>query len=177
MLSETRLEFRRPLLLLGVCVLLMLHVAQAAGNGRKGAKREYRGEAAGVAFSAELEPILFQLHTVNNRYRVIRIRLLNKGTANLALSRQRDKVTVAVENQEIEGILDLGARDASMWDGFDAALRTYLAYPTDVPKGEEDSVFVFLPADRVKTAPIALTYTVAAIGQPLTLRPPAARAD
>lgn len=161
-----------------VLAALVLSLAVSVGaNGRKGAKKEYRAMAGEVAFSAELEPILFQLQTVDNRYRVMRIRIVNNGAANLALSRQADAVSVVTEAGEVSGILDLGARDAALWDRYDAALRGLLAYPTQVGRREEESVFVFLPAEQVKAAPIMLQYRIAALREPVILRTPVAAAD
>jgi hypothetical protein len=150
-------------------MFVTLCAATAAGNGNKAKKEVYEGNAGRISFSVELEPILFQLNTVQNRYRLVRIRIVNDSSAHLTLSGQDDKVVLVSDSGEADAILNLGRRDAALWDGLDSTLRSILAYPLRVPAGEEESVFAFVLADRVKQAPRELRYTVAALNQRVTL--------
>ena len=114
-----------------------------------------------MRFDAELEPLLFRLATVRDKYRVVRIRILNTGTRPLVLSAGGDAVEVRFRSgSKVTGLLDLGARDAAVWDGLPADLRSAIVYPRAVPAGEEESVFVFLAAD-VADVPHDIVYTIA----------------
>jgi hypothetical protein len=141
-------------------------------NGGKSKRVVYSGTlqsgaAAGPAgpdvhFEAEVEPLLFRLTGVGDRYRVIRIRIRNTGTQRLVLSAGADTVDAFVRNgPPVRAVLDLGARDAALWDGLAADLRSAIVYPRAVPAGEEESVFVFLPAADFPDVPQGFRYTIA----------------
>jgi hypothetical protein len=153
-------------------VALILSALTAAANGNKAKKEVYDGKAGQIIFTVELEPIPFQITTVGNRYRLVRIRIVNEGPRPLALAAQSDKVVAYTRDGEVEGILDIGRRDAPLWDGFPLEVRTLLAYPMVVKAREEESVFVFFDATRLKSAPGGLLYTLAGLNDqvPLTRR-------
>jgi len=153
----------------GAAAVLLLSALTATANGNKAKKELYDGKAGAIVFSIELEPIPFQITTVQNRYRLVRIRMVNNGETPLALSAQSDKVLAFTSDGEVEGILDVGRRDASLWDKFPLEVRTMLAYPTVVKPREEESVFVFFEANRLNRAPEALRYRVAGLKQDVTL--------
>ena len=153
----------------GVAAALLLSAWSAAANGNRAKKEFYDGKIGQVAFSVELEPIPFQVSTVQNRYRLIRIRIVNDGATPLSLSARADKVVGYTGEGEVDGIVDLNRRDAALWDGFSAEVRTMLAYPTVVKAREEESVFVFFDATRLKSAPERLLYTVAGLKEGVTL--------
>ena len=78
------------------------------------------------------------------------------------LSAGADTVEALVRSgPAIRAVLDLGARDAALWDGLDADLRSAVVYPRTVQGGEEESVFVFLPAADLADAPQGFRYTIA----------------
>lgn len=156
----------------GVAVLVSLALLLVAdlsvlANGSKGKRVLYRGtlpaaDGTGeVQFDAELEPLLFRLATVGSAYRVVRIRIRNTGPRPLVLSASRDTVEVELRSRAtLAGVLDLGARDAAVWDALPADLRGLVAYPQRVEGGEEESVFVFLPAASTADAPRGFRYTL-----------------
>jgi hypothetical protein len=122
------------------------------------------GDAPGQAvhFDAEVEPLLFRLTGVGDRYRVIRIRIRNTGTQRLVLSAGADTVEALIRSgPAVRAVLDLGARDAALWDGLDADLRSAVVYPRAVQGGEEESVFVFLPVVDLSDIPQGFRYTIA----------------
>jgi hypothetical protein len=155
--------------IVGLMSLLPPGVGPSLGNGGKSKRLVYRGtlptsEGAGrdVQFDAELEPLLFRLTAVRERYRVVRIRLRNAGARPLALSVVGDVVEAHFRSgSAVTGLLDLGAHDAAAWAGLPAEVRNAIVYPRVVPAGEEESVFVFLPVADVGDAPVGFRYTIA----------------
>jgi hypothetical protein len=146
-----------------------LGIAPALGNGGKGKRVVYRGilpgsERAGtdVQFDAEIEPLLFRLTAVSNRYRVVRVRIRNSGTRPIVLSAAGDTVEVQFRSGSVlTALLDLGARDAQIWDRLPADVRNAIVYPRGVQGGEEEHVFVFFPVADVVEMPVAFRYTLA----------------
>ena len=146
-----------------------LVIDPAHANGGKAKRVVYRGalpaaQGGGqeIQFDVEIEPLLFRLGAVRSRYRVVRIRLRNTGTRPLVLSATADTVAVQLRGgATLTGLLDLGARDATVWDGLPADLRSVIVYPRSVPGGEEENVFVFLPGAEVVDPPLAFRYTIA----------------
>ena len=167
------MSLRARALAIGLAVVvgagsLALGAAPALGNGGKGKRVVYRaalaaGEGGGdIQFEAELEPLLFRLTAVRNRYRTVRVRVRNTGSRPLVLSAAADAVEAHFQSgPPVRAVLDLGARDAAVWDGLPADVRTAVVYPRSVPPGEEENVFVFLPVADVREAPAALRYTLA----------------
>jgi len=152
-----------------VAAMLIVSALTAGANGNKAKKELYDGRSGRITFSVELEPIPFQITTVQNRYRLIRIRIVNDGTTAVTLSARNDKVLGYTRDGEVAGILDINRRDAQLWDGLPVDVRTMLAYPTVVKPGEEESVFIFFDASRMKAAPERLQYTVAGLKDDVTL--------
>jgi hypothetical protein len=105
---------------------------------------------------------MFRLTTVGGRYRVVRVRIRNTGTAPLALSASADVLEAQVAGgRRLVGILDLGARDAALWDRLPPDLRSAIVYPHGVEPGEEESVFVFFAVAEAADVPDAFRYTIA----------------
>jgi len=146
-----------------VAVVLTLSALTASANGNKAKKALYDGKAGTIVFTVELEPIPFQITTIENRYRLIRIRIVNDSPSPLTLSARSDKVRGYTGAGEVEGVLDIGRHDAALWDAFPLEVRTMLAYPTVVQPREEESVFVLFDAARLKIAPGGLLYTIASL--------------
>ena len=61
----------------------------------------------------------------------------------------------------VTGILDLGARDAVLWDSMPPSLREAIVYPQMVEPGEEESVFVLFAVADAADIPSAFRYTLA----------------
>jgi hypothetical protein len=146
--------------------LLLVADPSALANGSKGKRVVYRGtlpvaDGPGeVQLDAEVEPLLFRLATVGATYRVVRIRIRNTGTRPLVLSAGRDAVEVELRGgTRLAGVLDLGARDPVVWEALPADLRSLVVYPQRVEGGEEESVFVLLPASGTAEIPHVFRYT------------------
>jgi hypothetical protein len=149
-------------------VALLLGTMPCLSNGGKSKRVVYRGTLQGdasgesVQFDAEVEPLLYRLTGVGDRYRVIRLRVRNAGTQRLALSVAADTVEALVRTgPPVKAVLDLGARDAAVWDALPADLRSAVVYPRAVQGGEEESIFVFLPAADLTDVPQGFRYTIA----------------
>jgi hypothetical protein len=163
-----RTAWRLPLALVLTLVAVVLGVEPARGNGGEGKVVVYRGtlpagDGAGpeAQFDAEVQPMFFRLATVRNAYRVVRIRIRNVGARSLVLSAGGDAVQVQLRSgATVTGVLDLGARDAAVWDALPADLRGLIAYPQRVEGGEEESVFVFLPLADSADVPRVFRYTL-----------------
>jgi len=149
---------------------LSLGTTPSLANGGKSKRILYRGtlqtgDAGGqeVHFDAEVEPLLFRLTGVADRYRVIRIRIRNSSARSLVLSAGADTMEAQLRGgPTVKAVLDLGAQDSVLWDSLDADLRSAIVYPRVVQSGEEESVFVFLPAaDFADAPPQGFRYTIA----------------
>src|SRR5207245_7501384 len=79
---------------------LCLAVASAApsphawGDGRKAKKTLYRAELGSIEFSCEIDNILFALASLENKYKVVRINIRNRGPEALRLSKSKAQVMV-----------------------------------------------------------------------------------
>jgi hypothetical protein len=117
------------------------------------------------AFTVELQAETFHLLTVANKYRVIRIKVRNDGDRPLVLSRADDRVTLRIGDKDVAGIVDLKRVDPGTWnDVLDDQSRTDVAYPPTVPRGEEDSVYVFVPLKDAPALPESISYQVKSQG-------------
>ncbi|MCI0564213.1 MAG: hypothetical protein MN733_37535 [Nitrososphaera sp.] len=112
-------------------------------------------------FLIEIERILFRLNSVENKYKVVRIKINNQSGSILHLSREKDKIELYFPNNNtVLGILDLSNHDPAFWDAFEADMRRILAYPEVVKAGEEENIFVFIPDPKLKEPPMAFLYTI-----------------
>jgi hypothetical protein len=160
-------------IVLGLTAALLL-----GANGSKSKRVLYgadvqSGAVAGkrIRFDAELEPLLFRLATLRDKYRVVRIRIRNGGDTRLVLSLAGDRIEMQLATGPRAAILDLGAHDPEVWDGLSPELRGAIAYPRGVDPGEEESVFVFVPVGDAATLPRAFRYTIASVpGGPVNIR-------
>ncbi|MHC4270108.1 MAG: hypothetical protein ACYSTS_16815 [Planctomycetota bacterium] len=135
-------------------------------NGGKGKKTFYKGqiklgEEEVCEFSTEIEQVLFRINSVENKYKVVRIKIINKSEKTLHLSIDKDKLELAYNEGHITGILDLSKYDPIFWDALDSDIRNTLVYPQIVEgKGEEENVFVFIPNPKLEKLPLAFIYTI-----------------
>ena len=161
-------------LLNAVASLLLIVAASAmlvSKNGSKGRKVQYGAQvsvnnATGAdSFSIELEPILFPILSLQNKFRVIRINIRNQSSAPLRLSATNDSIQVKVGNQLVRGRFSISDSDPAWWNGLSFGMREALAYPDQAPirSGEEDNVFVFFPVTAVPDPPEEVLFTVASV--------------
>jgi|SRR5262245_50755782 len=168
--------------------LFFLIVASSllAANGSKGKKVIYEahirlGEAAqpDCHFLIEIEPILFQINSVQNKYRVIRINIRNESQVPFKLSVDKDSVQVRSGSRTVKGSLSVASSDQSWWDGLPPELRKALAYPDQsaIRRGEEENVFVFVPVSDLPKAPSEILFKIDSVpGTPVPIRERAAAA-
>lgn len=148
-----------------------------AGNGTKGKAVVYSASVGPVGaashLSIELEPILFPITSVQNRYRVIRVRIRNESSAVLRLSLAKDAIQVRVGSRLVNGSFSVSDAEQAWWDGLSAELRTALAYPDQavVKGGEEENVFAFFAVADVPTLPDEVLFKVASVSPtPIAIR-------
>lgn len=162
--------------LIPLFLLLGFSSAPALGNGGKGKTTIYRaeartGEGGPIQFSAELEAILFRLNSVQNKFKVVRLKIVNDSPRALKLSPDQDKIELLFDDgAPVPGILKLSGRDAALWDSFSADLRQVLVYPRVVEAGEEENVFVFIADPNLAHLPRRFRYHIASLPDPVELR-------
>ncbi len=158
-----------------------LWVQTAPANGSKGKRVVYEArirlgesERDECVFLVELEPILFRITAVQNKYRAIRINLLNRGQQPLRLSLEKDSIQVRAGDKIVDGILNLAARESSFWNQLDPDLRKALAYPDSeaIRGGEEENVFVYVPNSDLPAFPDEFLFRIDSVSQtPIPIRP------
>ena len=164
--------------LLVALVLLSAGGTAALANGSKGKRVQYTGDArlgaeadSACRFVAELEPLLFRLATLADRYGVVRIAIRNAGARKLVLSLAADRMELLLPGGPRPAILDLATHDPRVWDGLPAELRAAIAYPSSVEAREEESVFVFVPLADTAVTLQGFRYTIASLpSSPVTIR-------
>jgi hypothetical protein len=151
-----------PLLAGGVATVTL-----GAADGAKGKATAYEAKVAGDHgdwyFKVELEPVLFRLVTVQNKYKPIRINIKNRNSKPLKLSLANDRIQVYSESKTaIDGILDMSQAEPAWWQSLDQTMKNSLAYPDQaaIKGSEEENVFVFVPAEKLKSFPNSLAYTI-----------------
>jgi hypothetical protein len=160
------MKFRKVLF----CSLFLVAVSTLlAANGSKGKKVIYEAhvrvgnvDQPDCHFMIELEPILFQINSVQNKYRVVRINIRNDSQAPLKLSLDKDSVQVRTDSRVVKGSLSVASSDQAWWDGLSAELRKALAYPDQsvIKRGEEENVFVFVPVSDLPTLPTEILFKI-----------------
>lgn len=127
--------------------------------------------------SIEVNPILFRLTTLNNKYYVLRLRSQNETGVALKLSPADDKVEILFNGKGIQGILNLAATDSGSWDGLTKYMRETLAYPAQVDAYEEEGLYIYVPVDFLKAVPetempSAIVFTIKSLNRSVELRRP-----
>jgi len=138
-------------------------------NGGELKETQYYGEVQmgdgsdKVLFSATLERVMFTLSSLENKYKVIKIKIENKSKSPLALSIENDEIEIVLNNgKKIAGILNMRKHDPELWNGFNPEMRETLAYPdvvTPPPKGVHN-IFLFIPDPKLDTLPVVFRYRI-----------------
>jgi hypothetical protein len=155
-----------------LALVFILPHSPALANGAKGKVTRYVDRSGPAEISIDLDEKLFLLTAVKDKYKVLRIKIKNTGGKAVALSKANDKVELLIKGQRVPGILDLARQDSALWDSLDGDTRNFLAYPETVPPREEESIFVFIPAQSIAAIPAAVEYTIASLPEKIRLRPP-----
>jgi hypothetical protein len=155
-------------------------ISSAWANGGKGKDQHYSaterfGEGT-VEFWIRIETVLFSITSVQNKYKVIHVRIFSKSEKPLQLSVDNDAMEVVIGGKKVAGILDISKTDPAFWDGLTAEMRKSLAYPLNVPLREEESIFVFVPKDAAENLPEAFRYKIASLPSEVVIKPPRATA-
>lgn len=140
-------------------------------------------------FLIDIEPVMFRLLTVQNKYSLVRLRIQNATTAALALSADTDRLDLVLKSGvSVPAVLNLQRGDATFWDALDAGTRETLAYPTTLkgvpapaaglsqPSPETLYFYAFFPASQVLEVPASFAYTIASLGQTIRIEHRAAAA-
>jgi len=163
------------LFLFGVTVAIARESPMA--NGGKGKKTLYGGFVAcantpddSIAFSTEIEHVLFRLNSVHNKYKVVRLKIKNNCDRDLLLDIAADKLELLHRDGQVSGFLNLAQEDPDLWNNLEADLRRSLLYPARVEKGEEENVFVLVAQARLPGVPRGFRYTLRTLGPPIDIR-------
>lgn len=150
-------------LLFAVSVIVASATELAFCNGGKGKKTSYESrvylKGGELQFVIEMEKPLFLLNSVKNKYKVVRIRVLNHSNTTIDLSAKGDSIEFVFEKRSVSGILDLSSYDPALWDSFSGYLRDTLAYPEKIT-GVEENIFVFIPDMEVEDLPKSIKYKI-----------------
>jgi hypothetical protein len=163
-----------PLLTTLVVLLVMSGVAVHlfAADGSKGKARVYdvtvAAEQGDWYFKVEVEPILFRIVSVQNKYKVLRINIVNRSRKPLRLSLQDDRLQIrfrpldGTNTKTVGGLLDIARTDNTWWSSLDTTLQKALAYPDQaaIRANEEENVFVFVPAGDLPSFPDEILFTI-----------------
>lgn len=122
-----------------------------------------------VDFSTDIDLVIFNLTSIQNKYKIIQINVRNWSGKVLQLSSENDKIEIHVDGRVIPGLLDLSNNDPTFWDGLDSTSREILAYPKTVDSGEEENIFVFLPNKIIRELPPKIVYTISSISEKAVL--------
>lgn len=154
------------LMLMGLVLLTLADSGIVYGNGQKGRKSVYTGaikmsDNKSCEFITEVEHVMFQLNSIDNKYKVVRIKIINNSDKKIKLSAENDKIEIKFPNDTIQGILSLTKQDSVLWDSLSDELRRDLVYPLSVEgKGEEENIFVFMPTENLNGSPVAFKYFI-----------------
>jgi hypothetical protein len=119
--------------------------------------------------SIQVERVSFLL-TSFGKYRLVRMLVDCRKQTGLMLSSSADRLDISVEDRVVPAVLSLQRSDSAMWDALDAGMRQTLAYPSSIKPGEPVYLFAYFPVDQVKTMPRAFSFTIASLGQTVTLQ-------
>lgn len=148
------------------------------------------GGAEQFRFTVTIEPVMFRLLTMQNKYKLLRMRVSNATSAPLALSADRDRLELVLrDGAAVAALLNPQRGDPTFWDSLEAETRETLAYPVAVKGAPEPApgarpsspeslyIYALVPAAQVKDLPASFNYTIASLNQtvPIRTRPPAAR--
>lgn len=153
-------------------------------NGGKAKKYTYEAklslgndEEGACELSIEVNPVLFRLTTLGNKYYVLLLRSQNDTKVALKLSATDDKVEILFSGKKIQGILNLAATDGVTWDSLSKYMRETLAYPVQVDPYEEEGLYIYVPVDSLKAVreaemPSAIVFTVKSLNRRVQLLRP-----
>jgi hypothetical protein len=166
-----------------LAVSLVPHSSVLA-NGGKAKTYVYIGEVASKSGSArwtfklEMNPAIFYLGTVNNKYHVIMISVISYADSPLKLSINEDTaVLVFGDDKKVTAVLNLPGVDRATWDGLERSLRDAIAYPQVVPPQEQEGIYLFIPVSDIQAesknqyVPSEISYSLKSVGE-ISLRLP-----
>ncbi len=166
---------RLTTVILLVAMAAVLSADVAAANGKTWKKTQYEAAVRmgnggkQIVFSAELDEPIFKITSVQNKYKVVHIKINNRSADPLPLSLQNDMIEVVMGAERLTGILDLRKVDATMWNAFPQDLRNELAYPQVVKNGEEQDIVVFIAKPALLELPTEFRYTVQSLPNKLVV--------
>jgi len=179
-----------------VSLLLMEQPTSGSVSPEAGQPRRYVGglnlgdaREERCEFAIEVDKIAFVLNSLENKYRLIRVRVDNFSKTPILLSPDKDSFELKVEeNISVKGVLNLRKADPQLWDSLTVELREALAYPqtfepakvsTDGGRERPQPIFLFIffPKDKVPKLPGSFAYRIDSLDKTSEIRErlPAAR--
>lgn len=175
--------------ILAGCLAYGFAHAEVSGSGPSNRPATYRGSLElgsegedPCTFAITLDAVLFELHTLQGKYRVVRIQVSNRSSKSVVLSNRADRIKVRLRNdREVDAIINMQQADPAVWDKLDSDARKALAYPKSISAGDEVAVgrqsqmsfFAFLPAD-VADPPVWFEFIIDSVHKSVRIEPPPA---
>src|SRR5882762_7553643 len=119
MASKTRLLPLFAIALLAMPMFSRGDVSEERGMSKRfiGKLNPTPGHTNECEFSIEIEPMTFKVNSLQNRYKVVRIRVENRMKEAIKLSGEEDSIEVEVAGgSAIRGVFNLQAQDGPLWD-------------------------------------------------------------
>lgn len=133
-------------------------------------------------FAIDVDKIAFVLNSLENKYRLIRIRVDNFSKTPILLSPDKDSLDLKIEeNITVKGLLNLRKADPRLWDSLTVEMREALAYPQTFEPAKVSNTgsrdrpqpiyfFVFFPKDKVPKLPGSFIYRVDSLDKTCEIR-------
>jgi hypothetical protein len=130
-------------------------------------------------FSVEIERVGFLLNNVQDRYKLVRVRIENLGTSAVALSANRDRLDLVLQSDAtVPALFNLQSADSTFWDSLSGDMRQILAYPQAIRAGRAEGpgsspevvyVYALFPKDRITEIPRAFAFQIESLGQTIRI--------
>jgi hypothetical protein len=161
------------ILVFAIGVFFTTFLSSLFANGGSDKTVELEGmsnELADVVFLTRIDPEIFLLTAVSDKYRVLCITIENNTSADLDLSVDKDSVVAETDSgHQQSGVLDIYRREPAFWDSLSQQLRKKVEYPKTVPSNEQEIIFVFFDKSSMDAVPIKLSYTIGSVNKTVTI--------
>lgn len=136
------------------------------------------GDAVEQDFTIELDAVTFPLTTWEGKYRIVRVKIANRGKTPLVLSSTKDTVVATVpgkspaDSKSVSAQLIPSSSVPEIWDKLDQFVRERLAYPKSLPAGETKCVYLFFPAKELTDLPLGVSWHISSLNKTVLIQPP-----
>lgn len=161
------------------CGVLLPLSGSARGDvgGSRGRLLRYtnseRGEAPkDILFSIDLDRHAFRLTTWGGKYRLVRVRIENRGDQAVRFSSADDEVHAVRGGKRVAAQLTPSQGAPDLWERLDPAMRHDLVYPMGLGPKNETIVYLFFPAEALSEPFERLEWHIASRAITFVIEPP-----